>query len=379
MVAHEAATTCLRMKGLVTMGRSGTKRTMAMLILMVVVAAACGSNNTPAAGSTGSTGSTGSSGATGTSGSTGGGAPATLTVELDWVPNPDHVGLYYAQDKGFFSDAGLTLNLRSPSNASDPIKLVGLDKVDLAISYEPEMFYGQQEGLPVVAVATVVPVPLNSLIVSPGSGITSLAGFAGKKIGVTGIPSDDSFYLTMLKTAGLAESDVTKVNVGFNLVPSILSNKVDGIIGGYRNVEAIQIEQTSGKTPVVFPADELGVPNYAELVLVANSDRLVSDAAYADAVTRFVAALMKGTDAAIADPSGATAIMKKETQYEPTFLDESVPYTLTLIAPAAGTKTGCIDSAVWQSYGDWMQSNGLITSVPDASAISTNDYLPYSC
>ncbi|MGZ4126000.1 MAG: ABC transporter substrate-binding protein, partial [Actinomycetota bacterium] len=162
------------------------------------------------------------------------------------------------------------------------------------------------------------------------------------------------------------------------LVPSILSNKVDGIIGGYRNVEAIQIEQESGTKPTVFPADQLGVPSYAELVLAANSDRLQSDPAYADAVKRFVAVLVKGTDGAIADPAGATEIMKKATQYDPKFLDESVPYTLTLLKPAAGTKTGCIDVTNWQSYGDWMKSTGLITSTPDASAIATDDYLP-SC
>jgi putative hydroxymethylpyrimidine transport system substrate-binding protein len=115
------------------------------------------------------------------------------------------------------------------------------------------------------------------------------------------------------------------------------------------------------------------------LVVVANSDRLASDAAYADAVTRFVATLVKGTDAAIADPTGATAVMKSATQYEPKFLDESVPYTLTLLTPAAGTKTGCIDAAAWQSYGDWMKANDLITSTPDASAIASDQYMPYSC
>ena len=56
-----------------------------------------------------------------------------------------------------------------------------------------------------------------------------------------------------------------------------------------------------------------------------------------------------------------------------------MPYTLTLLKPAAGTKTGCIDSAAWQSYGDWMKTNGLIKSTPDASAISTDQYMPYSC
>lgn len=342
---------------------------MAMLSVVALVAAACSSSTSSSSSSAQSSGSLSSA----TS------APASLKIELDWVPNPDHVGLYYAQDQGYFSDAGLTITFQSPSNAADPIKLVGLNKVDLAITYEPEMFYGQQNELPVTAVATVVPVPLNSMIVNPDAPITSLSEIGGKSVGVTGIPSDDAFYLTMLKTAGLSEGDVTKVNVGFNLVTSLLQHKVDAIIGGYRNVEAIQIEQESGTKPTVFPADQLGVPSYAELVVAANTDRLQSDPAYADAVTRFVAALVKGTDGAISDPSGATAVMKQVTQYEPVFLDESVPYTLTLLTPAAGTKTGCIVTANWQSYGDWMQSNGLITSTPDASAISTDQYMPYSC
>jgi putative hydroxymethylpyrimidine transport system substrate-binding protein len=340
---------------------------VAMLSVVALVAGACSSDSSSSAGGSASAGTSGSA------------APASLSVELDWVPNPDHVGLYYAQDKGYFTDANLTVDFRAPSNTADPIKLVALNKVDLAITYEPEMFYGQESGLPAKAVATVVPVPLNSLIMNPDEPISSLSELSGKSVGVTGIPSDDAFFQTMLKTAGLTEGDVTKVNVGFNLVPSVLSGKVNGIIGGYQNVEAIQIQQESGTQPSVFPADQLGVPSYAELVVAANGDRLESDAAYADAVKRFVATLIKGTDAAIADPSGATEIMKQDTDYKPTFLDESVPYTLTLLKPAADTKTGCIDETNWQSYGDWMQTNELITSSPDASAIATNDYMPYAC
>lgn len=336
--------------GKMQIGRSGVGRhtIAALLVVIALVAPACGK-------------------------------PNGLTVELDWVPNPDHVGIYYAQNKGYFANRNLTVSFRAPSGAADPIKLVGLNKVDLAISYEPEMFYGQQNGLPVVAVATVVPVALNSLIVAPGVSAPSLADMKGKKIGVTGIPSDDAFYLTMLKTAGLTTNDVTKVNVGFNLVTSVLSHKVDGIIGGFQNVEAIQVAQESGQQPTVYPADRLGVPAYAELVLVANATRLRSDPAYADQVKRFVEALVQGTDAARADPAGATAIMKSATQYDAKFLDQSVPYTLKLLAPPPGTKTGCIDSAAWQSYADWMKTSGLLTGSPDASAVISDAYLPYTC
>jgi len=135
----------------------------ALLALATCLVAACASN-APAGGSGGTSAAA---------------APATLKVELDWVPNPDHVGLYYAQNKGIFAHNNLTVNFLTPSNAADPIKLVGLNKVDLAISYESEMFYGQQENLPVTAVATVIPVPLNSLIVTPKDHVTSLSQMAG--------------------------------------------------------------------------------------------------------------------------------------------------------------------------------------------------------
>jgi putative hydroxymethylpyrimidine transport system substrate-binding protein len=335
----------------------------ALLALVTCLVAACASN-TPAAS---------------TGGASSAAAPATLKVELDWVPNPDHVGLYYAQNKGMFASNNLTVNFLTPSNAADPIKLVGLNKVDLAISYESEMFYGQQEKLPVTAVATIIPVPLNSLIVTPKDHVTSLSQMAGKKVGITGIPSDGAIYTTMLKAGGLTPSQVTSVTVGFNLVPSILSGKVDGIIGGYRNVEAIQIAQEMGQKPAVFPASALGVPSYAELVLVANRNRLASDKAYADAVRRFVKSLVAGTNGAIKDPSGATQIMEQVSQYKVAFLKVSVPYTVSLLKPPAGTKTGCINVANWQSFGNWMKQNKLIKITPNASLIATDKYMPYSC
>jgi putative hydroxymethylpyrimidine transport system substrate-binding protein len=335
----------------------------ALLALVTCLVAACASTGPPASAG----------------GSSSAAVPATLKVELDWVPNPDHVGLYYAQNKGMFTSSKLTVNFLTPSNAADPIKLVGLNKVDLAISYESEMFYGQQEKLPVTAVATIIPVPLNSLIVTPKDHVTSLSQMAGKKVGITGIPSDGAIYTTMLNAAGLTPSQVTSVTVGFNLVPSVLSGKVDAIIGGYRNVEAIQIGQEMGQKPAVFAASALGVPSYAELVLVANRNRLASDKAYADAVRRFVKSLVAGTNGAIKDPSGATQIMEQVSQYKVAFLKVSVPYTVTLLKPPAGTKTGCINVANWQSFGNWMKQNKLIKITPNASLIATDKYMPYSC
>lgn len=335
---------------------------LATISALAILAAGCGSAAKPSGTGHGS-----------------GAAHASINLELDWVPNPDHVGLYYAQNKGYFAKQNLTVHFQVPSNTADPIKLVGLNKVDLAISYEPEMFYGQQEGLPVVAVAAVIPVPLNGLIVSPKIPITSPCQIKGHSVGVTGIPSDGAFYFTLLHTCHLTAKQVPEVTVGFNLVPSILAGKVDAIIGGYRNVEDIQISQEMSKKAPDFPANQIGVPNYDELVLVANRNRLASDKAYASAVKRFVAALVAGTDAAMKSPGGTTSIMLTASQYKPSFLHVSVPYTLKLIAQNNGMKTGCMSPSAWQSFGNWMKSHTLIKDTPNASAIMTDKYLPYSC
>src|SRR6266498_1243990 len=213
-------------------------------------------------------------------GATGGGSgqasqsrPARVNLSLDWTPNPDHVGLYYAQQHGFFQRARLQVTMRAPSDPSAPIKLVGLNQVDLAISYQPDLFLASPKELPVKAVAALVPVPLNSLIALGGSGITSPGALGGRKLGITGIPTDEATLATLLRTGGLARDQVRNVNA---------------ILGGYRNVEAIQIEQETGRRPVVLPVDRLGVPSYDELVVVANSKRLAGDPAYVATVRRFL-------------------------------------------------------------------------------------------
>jgi putative hydroxymethylpyrimidine transport system substrate-binding protein len=318
-------------------------------------------------------------GATASGGAAGQGRPAQVNLSLDWTPNPDHVGLYYAQQHGFFQRARLQVTMRAPSDPSAPIKLVGLNQVDLAISYQPDLFLASPKDLPVEAVAALVPVPLNSLIALGGSGITSPAALRGRKVGITGIPTDDATLATLLRTGGLARRDVRTVSVGFNLVTSLLSRKVDAILGGYRNVEGIQIEQETGARPVVLPVDRLGVPSYDELVVVANAKRLAGDPAYAATVRRFLDALRQATQAAIADPRGAVATMQQATSYKPAFLRASVPATLDLLRPPDGAPVGCMDPAAWRSYGEWMHRTGLLPHPVEGASLMTTAYLPGPC
>jgi len=305
------------------------------------------------------------------SASSAGSTPVSLM--LDWTPNPDHVGLYYAQDEGLFAKAGLDVAIRAPADPTTPLKLVGVGRSDLAVSYEQEIFLAAAKGLPVVAVAAIVPQPLNSLI-SIESRVRSVADLKGAKIGITGVPSDYATLDTMLRSADLSRSDVKVVTVGYNLLPALLSHRVDAVLGVYRNVEGIQLQQR-GLHPTIIPVDRAGVPSYDELVLVANSDRLRSDAAYRAEVHAFVSAFVAGTNGARANPATALAVMAKATASPHAFLARAVPATLALLSGPDGV--GCLGS--WQRFGAWMHATGLLKTAVPASRVVDQDYLPSRC
>ncbi len=307
------------------------------------------------------------------SGAPAGGQKATLT--LDWTPNPDHVGFYYARDTGLFGKAGLDVSIRAPSDPTAPLKLVAAGKSDLAISYEPELFFAAAKKLPVVAVAAVVPQPLNSMIaIEPA--IRSIADLDGRTVGIAGVPSDYAMLDTVLRSAALTRKDVKVVGVGYNLLPALLAHKVDAVLGVYRNVEGIQLEQR-GLHPTVIPVDRAGVPTYDELVLVASSSRLRSDPTYRSTVGRFIGAFLAGTAQARRDPRRALAILRHVTASEPAFLARATPATLALLAGPDGI--GCLRVEQWQRFGSWMHARSLIEKPIAASAVLSTRFLPRRC
>jgi putative hydroxymethylpyrimidine transport system substrate-binding protein len=284
-----------------------------------------------------------------------------VSVLLDWTPNPDHVGLFDALDTGLFAKAGLDVAVHAPSDPTSPLKLVGVGRTDLAVSYEQEVFIAVAKNLPVITVAAVVPTPLNSFM-SIDPNVHSLADLRGKSVGITGVPAD---YAT-LKSAGLA-GHVKVVTVGYNLLPALLAHRVDAVLGVYRNVEGIQL-MLMGLHPTVIPVDRAGVPSYDELVLVANRNRLQHDASYRTAVRAFVRALAAGTRDARAHPARAISILARVTASDRTFLARATPATLKLLT------TTCLDVAQWQRFGNWMHAKGLLKQPVAAVRVATSRY-----
>jgi putative hydroxymethylpyrimidine transport system substrate-binding protein len=302
------------------------------------------------------------------------GQPQPFSLALDFYVNPDHAGIYEAIDDGYFREAGLNVQPQTPSDPSAPIREVAAGRVDLAISYEPEVLLAHDQGLPVKAVAALVPTPLTSLIWLKDSGIQDVKDLQGKTVATAGIPYQQAYLKTILDRAGLTTSDVETVDVQQRLLPTILSGKAQALLGGFSNVEGVQL-QLQGEDPTVIPVDKLGIPTYNELVLVANSDTLDDKS---EDIRLFLDALERGTKAAAADPSSATqAVLKAGNGLDPKITAAEVRKTMPLLLPA-DTKHpyGYMDPAEWQKFAQFFADQGQIKALPQIDDVLTNDLLP---
>jgi putative hydroxymethylpyrimidine transport system substrate-binding protein len=302
-------------------------------------------------------------------------------LSLDFYPNPDHAGIYMAQKLGYFKDAGLDVGINAPADPSAPIKQVAAGQADLAISYEPEVLLAREQGLDVVAVAALVNRPLTSMIWLKKSGIKGIGGLRGKTIATAGIPYQNAFLKTILARANLSPSDVKAVNVGFGLLPALVGGSAQAMLGGYTNVEGVDLRKR-GKDPVVTPVDRLGVPTYDELVLVARRKEIEEDP---QAIRLFIAALARGTSAAAKSPGAATkAVLEANRDLEPKLTAAEVKRTLPLLTQQALEPSGSrhpygyMDPPEWARFIGWMRDNGLISSLPSPGEALSNAYLPGS-
>jgi len=304
---------------------------------------------------------------------TAGGATRSLTLMLDYLPNPDHVGLYAALAAGDFARAGLDVKVQTPSDPAAPLKLLEAGKVDLAISYEPELLIARDKGAQLVSVGAISQVPLTTLM-SLKRGFQGPRDLRGGRVGTAGIPYQSAYLQTILQRAGVPVDSVKETNVGFNLVPTMLSKKVDATLGAYWNVEGVQLRQ-AGRRPRIVRMEQVGVPTYDELILVARRDTLANRG---DDVRAFVQALARGYEAARADPQAATeALVRAAPDLDRRFALASVRASLPAFFPADGSKPwGWQEPSEWSAYGRWMFAHDLLGVAPNAGSTAlTNEFL----
>lgn len=295
-----------------------------------------------------------------------------VSLVLDWYPWANHTGLYLAQSKGYFKDEGLEVDIHPPSDPADILKAVGAGTDNFGISYQTDILTARAASVPVKAVAAIVQHPLNTVMALKSSGITRPKQLEGKKVGVPGVPSDEPLLKTMLEADGASLAKVEMVNVGFDLVPSLLGGKVDAIIGGYEVHEGI-IAELQGKPVQVLKVQDWGVPDYYELVLVT-SDKMIKE--NPEVVRKFLRAASKGYQEAKANQGAAldaliAAYKDADRQVEEPGLARLAPYWTDGVS-----RFGEQTTDRWQKYADWLRTNKILDKDVKVTDCFTAEFLP---
>jgi putative hydroxymethylpyrimidine transport system substrate-binding protein len=274
-----------------------------------------------------------------------------LTIGLDWFINPDHAPLIIAQKRGFFKEVGLEVEMIEPADPNDPPKLVAAGKLDLAISYQPQLHIQVDQGLPVVRVGTLVSVPLNALVVLKDGPIKSISDLKGKKVGFSVGGFEEALLSGMLEKYNLKMSDIELININFSLSPSLIAKKVDAVIGAFRNFELNQMDIV-GHPGTAFYPEEHGVPTYEELIYISNvknKNNPIFD--------KFFKAIQKATLTMINDPDST---WKDFSTYRKGLDDELNKRAYRDTLSRFALRPQAHDLNTYKDFGNFLKEKGII-------------------
>lgn len=296
--------------------------------------------------------------------------PVEWTLVLDYEPNAVHAGLLQAERAGYFDDAGIELKIVAPSSTSDALTQVTRGKADVGLadlidvarrnerataSAESKGKVDPETDAQVSVASAVVQRPLGGLIVREDSGITAPAQLAGKKVAVSGLPSDVAVIDAIVKDATGKPLPTKDITLGFNGLKALDSKRVDATTA-YWPADEVTLEQlgTKGRT---FALDEHGGPAYPGLVAFTSRRLRVTDPGH---VTAFAEALAHGTRDVIADPTvGAAAVQDAYPELDP----ETTKAQLANYVPLFGTAAtaGRIDPKAIEAFAAFAAESGLTT------------------
>jgi NitT/TauT family transport system substrate-binding protein/putative hydroxymethylpyrimidine transport system substrate-binding protein len=294
-----------------------------LLILVALVAAGCGEKQEPAA------------------------APEPLVLALDFTPNPVHAPIYAAARHA-------PLRIQRPGSGPDSLKLVATGKVDLGVLDIHDLAIAREQGTDLVAVGALVGKPLAALVAQPG--IKRPRDLAGKRVGVSGLPSDPAFLKAIVEHDGGDYAKVRQVTIGFNAVSRLLSRRVDAV-PAFWNAEGVALRRR-GLAVKEFKVEQYGAPPYPEVVLVTSRATLEGKR---KALKTVLAAIADGVDEVRANPRTSVVELARAAETDDLALmraqlDAVLPLFLDDLAPAPD---------LLERWADFDAGIGIVKTRPD--------------
>ncbi len=290
------------------------------------------------------------------------GASDEATLMLDFQPNAVHTGIYEAEARGYYDDAGISLTIREPSSATDAPKLLAAGRAEFAILDIHDLAIARERGLEIVGVGAIVDRPLAAVIARDREAVRTPRDLEGGTVGVTGLPSDDAVLDSVLEAGGADPAAVDRVTIGFDAVSALSAGRIDAATA-FWNAEGVALRGLGIPTRE-FRVDDFGAPRYPELVLATSAE---TPAEKPSLVGGMVDATAHGYADVVAEPGRALDDLVAAVPG----LDrtEQGDQLQSLLAANAIGRSGGLDREILDRWADWDLEHGIVEQPIDVDAL----------
>lgn len=297
-----------------------------------------------------------------------------VTFVLDWTPNTNHTGLYVAQEKGFFEEAGLDVEIVQPPE-DGAVVLVASGKAQFGVSFQDSLasaFIGDSP-MPVTAIASVIQHNTSGIISRKGEGMDTPKGMEGHTYATWNGPIE---LATIQQVVEADNGDFSKVD----LIPSTVTDEVSALktnsvdsIWIFYAWAGIKTELEGLETDYFAFADIDPVFDYYTPVIISGNDYLEE---HPETAKAFLSALSKGYTYAMENPEDAANILCSAA---PELDHELVLASQNYLADqyqADAPYWGYIDADRWNAFYQWVNDHALTETTVPLDTGFTNSYLP---
>ena len=274
-----------------------------------------------------------------------GGTSPPGTLALDFQPNAVHAGIYASG-----------LRIRVPAASTDSLKLLAAGRADMSVVDIHDLGLARQAGSDVVGVGALVQRPL-AAVIARGGAVRRPRDLEGRRVGVTGLPSDEAVLRAVVENDGGDYESVRKVTIGFSAVPNLISGRVDAAVS-FWNAEGVALRERGVRTRE-FRVDDYGAPRYPELVLAVSRETLVERPQLVD---EMLDAIATGTKAALRDRDATVDRLVRASGAD----GPLVRAQLDAVAPALRPPVR-LDRSALEGWARFDERFGILRRAPDVN------------
>ena len=295
-----------------------------------------------------------------------------ITMVLDWTPNTNHTGIYVAQEKGYFKEAGLDVSVIQPpdNGATD---LVASGGAEFGIDFQDTLAaaFSSDSPLPVTAVAAILQHNTSGLISLKKKGIDSPGKLEGHSYATWDSPIEQAVLKNVVEKDGGDFSRVKLISTYVEDIVAALHADIESV-WIYYGWDGVKCDMEGLSTNFLPFADMNPTFDYYSPVIIGNNDYMKKNP---DTTKAFLSAVIKGYVFAAGNPSYAADILLKAVpELDEKLVQKSQEYlSKQYIADAA--QWGEIDANRWNGFYQWLNENKLVDNALDENAGFTMDYL----